>query len=47
VDAALGIIGLIVFVAAIVGLSAAVTWLVIKVSPTRDKPKSVEAEPEG
>jgi hypothetical protein len=45
VDAALGVIGLIVFVAAIVGLSAAVTWLVIKVSPTRGKPKD-EPEPD-
>jgi len=43
----LGIIGLIVFVAAIVGLSAAVTWLVIKVSPSRDKPKDAPpAEPD-
>jgi hypothetical protein len=44
-DGVLGIIGLIVFVAGIISLSAAVTWLVIKISPSRDKPKS-EPEPD-
>jgi hypothetical protein len=42
-EAALGVISLILYCAAIIGLSAGVTWLVIKISPSRDKPKD---EPE-
>jgi hypothetical protein len=44
-ESVLGVISLIVYIAAIVGLSAGVTWLVIKISPSRDKPKS-EPEPD-
>jgi hypothetical protein len=32
----LGLIGLAVFIVCIVGLAAAVTWLVVKVSPQRN-----------
>jgi hypothetical protein len=35
---ALGLIGMALFIAVIVALAAAVTWLVVKVSPARDKP---------
>jgi hypothetical protein len=33
----LGLIGMTVFIAAIVTLAAAVTWVVVRVSPTRDQ----------
>jgi hypothetical protein len=42
-DAVLGIIFLLIYVAAIIGLAAGITWLVIKVSPARDKPKGEKA----
>jgi len=43
-DEALGVIGLILFVAAIIALAAGMTWAVIKISPSRDRPKKA-AEP--
>jgi hypothetical protein len=33
VDTALGLIGLVLFIACVIALAAAVTWLVVKVSP--------------
>ena len=33
----LGLIGMVVFIAAIVALAAAMTWLVVRVSPARDQ----------
>jgi hypothetical protein len=41
VETALGLIGLLVYAAAIIGLAAAVTWVVVKVSPSEkpDKPE--------
>ena len=33
----LGVLGLVAFIAAIVALSAGITWAVVKISPTRDK----------
>ena len=33
----LGLLGLVVFMAAIVGFAAGLTWLTVKISPTRDK----------
>jgi hypothetical protein len=39
VDNVVGLIGLLVFIAAIVGLAAGVTWVVVRVSPT---PKSTK-----
>ena len=38
----LGLIGLGVFIVCVIALAAAVTWLVVKVSPKKEK-----AEPEG
>ena len=40
-ETVLGLIGLLVYAAAIIGLAAAVTWLVVKVSPSEkpEKPK--------
>ena len=40
-DTALGIIGIIVFAAAVIALAAGVTWLVVKISPS-EKPDKVE-----
>jgi hypothetical protein len=34
----LGLIGMVAFIAVIVALAAAVTWLVVKVSPAKQKP---------
>jgi hypothetical protein len=44
-DTALGLIGLILFAAAVIGLAAAVTWVVVKVSPAEkpDKPEPADA----
>jgi hypothetical protein len=41
-DAVLGLIGLALFVAAIIGLAAAITYAVIRVSPAKDRPKKAE-----
>jgi hypothetical protein len=37
VDTFLELIGLVVFIAAVIALAAGVTALVVKISPTRDK----------
>jgi len=44
-DTALGLIGIIVFAACVIGLAAAVTWVVVKVSPAEkpDKAKPADA----
>ena len=44
-DTALGLLGIIVFAACVIGLAAAVTWVVVKVSPAEkpDKPKPAES----
>ena len=34
---ALGLIGLIMFIVAVIALAASVTWLVIRLTPNRDK----------
>ena len=40
-DTALGLIGLLAYAAAIIGLAAGVTWLVVKISPS-EKPAKPE-----
>ena len=40
-DTALGLIGLVLFAAAVIALAAAVTWVVVKVSPA-EKPDKAE-----
>jgi hypothetical protein len=40
-DTVLGLIGLVVFAASVIALAAAVTWVVVKVSPA-EKPKPAE-----
>ena len=42
-DTALGIIGIIVFAACVIGLAAAVTWVVVKVSPAEKPDKAKPA----
>jgi hypothetical protein len=37
VGTVLGLIGLVVFIVAMIVLAAAVTWLVVKISPQRDR----------
>jgi hypothetical protein len=39
VDAVLGLLGLIVFAACVIAFAAAMTWVVVKLSPARDKPQ--------
>jgi hypothetical protein len=34
---ALGLVGLLAFIVAVIALAAAVTWIVIKLTPQRDK----------
>jgi hypothetical protein len=36
-DAVLGLLGLVVFAACVIALAAACTWLVVKLSPARDR----------
>ena len=43
-DTALGLIGIILFAAAVIGLAAAVTWVVVKVSPAEKPDKAKPAE---
>jgi hypothetical protein len=35
----LGLVGLAIFVVVVIALAAAVTWLVVRISPTREKPE--------
>jgi len=39
----LGLIGLVVFIVAVIGLAASVTWVVVKVSPAPKKKKPTSA----
>jgi flagellar biogenesis protein FliO len=36
-ETVLGLIGLVVFIVCVIALAAAVTWVVVKFSPTREK----------
>ena len=42
-DTVLGLLGLVVYIVVIVGLAAAVTWLVVKISPSKSA-KQLEAK---
>ena len=46
-DTALGLIGILVFAAAVIGLAAAVTWVVVKVSPAEKPAKATPADETG
>ena len=43
-ETALGLLGLLAFAASVIGLAAAVTWIVVKVSPSEkpEKPKPAD-----
>jgi hypothetical protein len=41
-DTVLGLIGLVIYIVVIVGLAAAVTWAVVKLSPSKSQ-KQLEA----
>jgi hypothetical protein len=42
-DDALGLLGIVIFAACVIGLAAAVTWVVVKVSPAeKEKPATAE-----
>ena len=45
-DTVLGLVGLVLFILAVVGYAALVTFIVIKVSPARDRPKKADPAPE-
>jgi hypothetical protein len=42
-DTALGLIGIALFAACVIGLAAAVTWIVVKISPAEKPDKSEPA----
>jgi hypothetical protein len=42
-DTALGLLGMLVYAACIIGLAAGITWIVVKVSPS-EKPKKPAAD---
>jgi len=44
-DDVLGLLGLIVYVVAVVSIAAGVTWVVVKLFPTQDKKKKADAAP--
>ena len=43
-DTVLGLLGIVVWIVAVIALAAAVTWVVVRISPG-DKPPPSEAEP--
>jgi hypothetical protein len=43
-DSVLGLLGLIVFVVAVISFAAGVTWLVVKLFPQQEKKPRPEAE---
>jgi hypothetical protein len=44
VATALGLVGIVVFIAFVIALAAGVTWLVVKISPNPETKKEREAE---
>jgi hypothetical protein len=42
---ALGLVGLAVFILCVVALAAAVTWAVVRLSPSPDKKKKAQEDP--
>ena len=41
-DTVLGLLGLVLFIAAVVGYAALVTFIVIRISPAKDRPKKAD-----
>ncbi len=46
-DDALGLVGILLFAACVIALAAAVTWVVVKVSPAEKEEKPAPAEDAG
>jgi hypothetical protein len=46
-ETVLGLLGMVVYAAAIIGLAAGITWLVVKVSPSEKPEKPAEATDDG
>jgi hypothetical protein len=46
VTTALGLVGLVVFIAFVIALAAGITWLVVRISPAPGKKPKPEPEPE-
>jgi flagellar basal body-associated protein FliL len=42
-DTLLGLLGIVVWIVLVIAIAAAVTWLVVKISPA-EKPKKAQAE---
>jgi hypothetical protein len=46
-ETVLGLIGMVIFIVAVIALAAAITWLVVKITPTEPRKKrTAQAEPE-
>ncbi|HET6643799.1 MAG TPA: hypothetical protein VFG93_11030 [Gaiellaceae bacterium] len=44
-ETVLGLIGMVIFIAAVISLAAGVTWLVVKITPSEPRKKRKEPEP--
>jgi hypothetical protein len=44
-DTLLGLVGLVLFIVAVVGYAALVTFIVVKISPAKDRPKKADPAP--
>jgi hypothetical protein len=44
-ETVLGLIGMVIFIAAVISLAAGVTWLVVKITPSAPRKKRKEPEP--
>jgi hypothetical protein len=44
VDKALGLLGVLVFIPCVIALAAGITWLVVRLTPTKPKPASSTPE---
>ena len=42
---ALGLLGILVFIVAVIALAASITWTVVRLTPSRSKSRDASAEP--
>jgi hypothetical protein len=47
VATALGLVGIVIFIACVIALAAGVTWLVVKISPNPEDKKQRQSEASG
>jgi hypothetical protein len=45
-DTVLGLLGIVVWIVSVIALAAAVTWVVVKISPAEKTPKKDEPAPD-